>query len=107
MNLNVTNDLRNCGIRYCANLFHFFSTQTDAFPTELEDDNNTLDYYGLSDGAEILMEEIDATKKDREFKSSAEERDRKIAEQERAFCAMQELQRQSNGTVRTADMLGK
>ena len=106
-NPNVANDFRNCEIRYGANLFHFFSTQTDAFPTLLEDDNNTLDYYGVSDGAEILMEETDATEKDREFKSSVEERDRKIAEQEREFCAMQELQRQSNGTVRTADILGK
>jgi hypothetical protein len=87
--------------------FHFFLTQTDAFPTELEDDNNTLDYYGVSDGAEILMEEMDATEKDRESKRSAEERDRKIAEQEREVFAMQELQRQSNGTVRTADMFSK
>jgi hypothetical protein len=47
---------------------------------DLEDDNNTLDYYGVSDGAEILMEEMDATEKDRESKRSAEERDRKIFE---------------------------
>ncbi|CAB9511743.1 Tubulin-specific chaperone E [Seminavis robusta] len=36
-----------------------FCTEFDAFPTELDDDEHTLAYYGVSDGATIFMNEID------------------------------------------------
>lgn len=36
-----------------------FRNEGDAFPIELDDDENTLGYYGVSDGAEILMNEVD------------------------------------------------
>eukprot|EP01083_Nonionella_stella_P227466 807031_1 len=36
-----------------------FRVEGDAFPSEMDDDENTLAFYGVSDGAEILMNEVD------------------------------------------------
>jgi hypothetical protein len=65
---------------------------------ELDNDDNTLNYYGVCDGAEILMNEIDLDAQRRESKRLAEEQERKMAEQERDVAAMQELKRQSKGS---------
>jgi hypothetical protein len=75
-----------------------YEQQADAFPVELDNDDNTLNYYGVCDGAEILMNEIDLDAQRRESKRLAEEQERKMAEQERDVAAMQELKRQSKGS---------
>ena len=66
----------------------------DAFPTELDDDDNPLDFYGVCDGAEILMNQLDLKAQNQEANQLAEEQERKIAQQEREICALKELQRQ-------------
>ena len=70
-------------------------TQADAFPVELEDDNNTLDYYAVGDGCEILMNEVDVIEQATESSRKVEEQERKIREQEREVLALQELQKKS------------
>ena len=56
---------------------HFRSGDgADAFPTELDDDDNALSYYGVTDGAEILMNEIDVEARKRD-----EEREKALQEQ--------------------------
>jgi len=64
----------------------------DPFPTELDDDGNTLSYYGVSDGAEILMNEVDveARKRDEEREKAMQEQ--RIEEQERTATALQAAQ---------------
>ena len=74
--------------------------QNDAFPTELDDDEHTLSYYGVSDGAEILMNEIDLDARQRDEARMAEEHNQRVAEQERNARALQELQR-TEGRART------
>jgi len=39
-------------------VLHFKASADDPFPTELDDDQNTLSYYAVCDGAEILVHEI-------------------------------------------------
>lgn len=69
--------------------------QGDAFPLELDNDVNDLKYYGVCDGAEILMNEVDVQARQRESQRLMEEQERKIAEQEHEVTAMQELQRKN------------
>ena len=67
--------------------------QSDAFPTELDDDENTLDYYGVVDGGEILMNEIDIVEQARETERRSKQQEEMIRQQEREACAIQELNR--------------
>ena len=52
-----------------------YRSDGDPFPTELDDDDNTLLYYGVSDGAEILMNEVnvDARKRNEEREKALQE----------------------------------
>jgi Leucine-rich repeat (LRR) protein len=43
-----------------------FRMSTDAFPVAMDDDENTLAYYGVSDGAEILMNEQDVQQQEKQ-----------------------------------------
>lgn len=72
-----------------------FTFQGDAFPAELDNDDNTLNYYGVCDGAEILMNEVDVEARERESRRLLEEQERKIAEQEHEVTVMQELQKKA------------
>lgn len=67
--------------------------QNDAFPTELDDDEHTLAYYGICDGTEILMNEVDLDAQQREEQRLAEEYEERVALQERDARALQELQK--------------
>ena len=64
-------------------------TQGDPFPTELDDDEHTLDYYGISDGAEVLMNEIDVEARDKEQSKEREMHEQRINQQERSISALQ------------------
>ena len=70
-----------------------FRSEGDAFPIELDDDEHTIGYYGVSDGAEILMNEIDLEAIKRQDKAKAELLERRIEEQEEASNALQALQK--------------
>eukprot|EP00980_Cylindrotheca_fusiformis_P024244 scaffold11680_cov142-Cylindrotheca_fusiformis.AAC.2 len=72
-----------------------FRVERDAFPAELDNDDNTLNYYGVCDGAEILMNEVDAEARELEARRLKEEQERKIVEQENEVTAMQELQKKN------------
>ena len=76
-----------------------FRTEADAFPLELADDSNSLKYYGVCDGAEILMNEVDIEAKMLEAQRLQEIQTQKIVQQERDATAMQELQRQNKSTL--------
>jgi hypothetical protein len=66
----------------------------------LDDDDHTLAYYGICDGAEILMNEVDLDARQREQERMAEEHAQRVAEQERDARALQELQK-SDAKVRS------
>ena len=72
-----------------------FRTQADAFPVELDNDENPLLYYGVCDGAEILMNEIDVEAQRKESERVKAEQEARIAQQERDATAIQELRRKA------------
>ena len=61
----------------------------EAFPTELDDDDRALSYYGVGDGAEILMNEIDVAARQREAERERSAQERRMEEQERTATALQ------------------
>jgi Ubiquitin-like domain len=76
------------------------SLQDDPFPIELDDDEHTLSYYGVCDGADILMNEVDLVARQRDEARMVEEHNQRLTEQERDARALQELQR-TESKVRT------
>jgi hypothetical protein len=79
-----------------------FRSEGDPFPTELDDNENTIGYYGVSDGAEILMNEIDLEAIKRDDKNKAELHKRRIDEQEHASNALQAIQKSDRRAHLTA-----
>lgn len=67
--------------------------QGDPFPSELDDDDNNLAYYGVTDGAEILVNEIDVEAKEREKTREAEEHTRRIEKHEQYISIVQSAQK--------------
>ena len=57
----------------------------------MDDDENTLAFYGVSDGAEILMNEVDVKAERLEQKKRAELQTQRIAEQERRTNAIHDI----------------
>ncbi len=70
-------------------LLHFKSNESDPFPTELDEDENTLAFYGVSDGAQIYMNEVDLEAKQREAQRVAERFHQLLQEQEHAAKSLQ------------------
>jgi hypothetical protein len=58
---------------------------------ELDNDENTLSYYGVCDGAQILMNEVDMEARRREGERLASERDRRMIQQEQEANAIREI----------------
>ena len=71
------------------------SRQSDAFPMELDNDENTLSYYGVCDGAQILMNEIDLEAKRRDAERLAHEQDTRMMHQEQQVIAIQEIKQRN------------
>jgi len=69
------------------------SNDGDPFPAELGDDENTLAYYAVNDGAVILMNEIDLEAEKKEGIRRAELQNRRIEEQEKSSTALQAMQK--------------
>lgn len=70
-----------------------FRAEGDPFPTELEDTEHSLFYYGVSDGAEILVNEIDVVAVEREKARQANDHSRRVEEHERHVTALQSIQK--------------
>jgi hypothetical protein len=67
--------------------------KNDPFPTELDDADYTLAYYGVPDGAEILVNEIDIEARERERTRQSEDHIRRVKEQEQHVTIMQAIQK--------------
>ncbi len=67
--------------------------KNDPFPTELDDADYTLAYYGVPDGAEILVNEIDVAARERERARQTENHIRRVKEQEQHVTVMQAVQK--------------
>lgn len=72
---------------------HDYHYQNDPFPTELDDAGHTLAYYGVSDGAEILMNEIDIEARERDKARQAAEHILRVNEQEQHVAVIQSMQK--------------
>jgi hypothetical protein len=73
-------------LRFCSD------DASQSLPVEMDQgDDKTLNYYGLCDGAKILMSEIDTTAQALELKSKKEEYEKRIADEDQNMKAMQEL----------------
>jgi len=70
-----------------------FRAEGDPFPTDLDDDENTLTYYAVNDGAEILMNEIDVEAERKETLKRVELQNQRIDEQEKSSNTLQALQK--------------
>lgn len=80
--------------------------KSDPFPTELDDADYTLAYYGVPDGAEILVNEIDTEARERERVRQSEEHIRRMKEHEQHVSIMQSMQKNDNRLIPvSADML--
>ena len=85
-------------VGYLTCIFCMQRAQNDAFPTELDDDEHTLAYYGVSDGADILMNEIDVADRQRQQQKAEQAREAKIMQQqEQDLQKQRQLQRLKQG----------
>jgi len=58
-----------------------FRDQPNAFPSVMEDDRKTLQYYAVPDGAEILIEEVDEKEVEKEAAIVEAEKEQRFREQ--------------------------
>ncbi|KAG7343685.1 WD-40 repeat-containing serine/threonine protein kinase [Nitzschia inconspicua] len=70
-----------------------FRNDGDSLPVELDDDEKALNYYGLNDGAEIWMDEVDVVEQEHQRELEHLEQERRIAQHDRTIQAMKELKR--------------
>ncbi|KAL7521866.1 hypothetical protein ACHAWX_006558 [Stephanocyclus meneghinianus] len=83
---------RAFGVDVDLQILHF-RVEGDPFPSELDDDDNNLAYYGVTDGAEILVNEVDVEAKEREKTREAEEHTRRIEKHEHYISIVQSAQK--------------
>jgi hypothetical protein len=67
----------------------FRTDQANALPIEMEEDSKTLDYYGLCDGAEVLVDEVDLRARALDSKRNDEELEERILEHDRTIAVLQ------------------
>jgi len=70
-----------------------FRAEGDPFPTELDDAEHSLFYYGVNDGAEILVNEIDVEALEREKARVMEDHSRRVKEQEQHVTVLQSMKK--------------
>lgn len=68
-----------------------------AFPTPLDDDEHTLAYFGVTDGSDILMNEVDLEAQQRQDQKRLELHERMMKEQEDEILRRKEHQRKQQG----------
>ena len=72
-----------------------FRTDTaDSLPVEMEDDSKTIDYYGLCDGAEVLVDEVDLRAQALDSKRNDEKLEERISELGRSIAVLQNAKRE-------------
>jgi len=76
-----------------------FRIENDPFPTEMNDDDHTLAYYGVTDGAEILVNEVDVEAQEREKIRQSEEHNKRVKEQEQHVAVIQSMQKNEQRMV--------
>ena len=76
-----------------------FRIESDPFPTEMNDDDHTLAYYGVTDGAEILVNEVDVEAQEREKIRQLEEHNKRVQEQEQHVAVIQSMQKNEQRMV--------
>lgn len=72
------------------------------YPTPLEDDGKTLGYYGLADGCEVLLEEVDAAEAARQAAAAEAARAARMAEQEAVGNVIRQAAEMSQAASRDA-----
>lgn len=70
-----------------------FRAEGDPFPTELDDAEHSLFYYGVNDGAEILVNEIDVEALEKEKARQSEDHSRRVKEQEQHVTVLQSMKK--------------
>ncbi|KAL7495253.1 hypothetical protein ACHAWT_003772 [Skeletonema menzelii] len=70
-----------------------FRAEDDPFPSELDDAEHSLFYYGVNDGAEILVNEIDVEALEREKARQLEDHSRRVKEQEQHVTVLQSMKK--------------
>ncbi len=70
-----------------------FRAEGDPFPSELDDAEHSLFYYGVNDGAEILVNEIDVEALEREKVRQLEDHSRRVKEQEQHVTVLQSMKK--------------
>jgi len=61
---------------------HFVTEEDGDLPTSLEDDEHTLLYYGVSDGATIYMNEMDVEELQQQRQQSQQDLETKLKQEE-------------------------
>ena len=69
-----------------------FKADSQSMLVPLDDDNNSLAYFGVCDGSEIFMNEIDMKAKQREAEKEEQLRKDKMIEQEEGISRMKDIQ---------------
>mmetsp|Transcript_15568 Transcript_15568/g.20206 ORF Transcript_15568/g.20206 Transcript_15568/m.20206 type:complete len:83 (-) Transcript_15568:226-474(-) len=71
-------------------------------PTLLDDDESTIGFFGVVNGATIFMNEIDLKQKQQEQEAWAEEQRRRETEQQRRLQSMQAMKVAQHGATLAA-----
>ena len=69
----------------------FRTDKTDSLPIEMDEDCKTLDYYGLCDGAEVLVDEVDVQARALDSKKNDDDLEKRMFELDRSITAMQNI----------------
>ena len=75
---------------------HCRKSPDDGFPECLDCNDQTLAYYGVPDGAELLMDELNVVEQQRTAVAEAQQQLERVQEQERELYAFRERQKRAN-----------
>jgi hypothetical protein len=85
---------RTFNVDYDLIRLRFRTDNADSFPIEMEEDSKTLDYYGLCDGAEVLVDEVDLRARALDSKRNEEQLEERILEHDRSIAVLQNAKTQ-------------
>ena len=71
-------------------MLHFKADKDSGFMTALDDDENALAYFGVGDGAEIYMNELDVKSLAKEKAKAEKEQDERMKAEEAGVKAMRD-----------------
>lgn len=85
---------RTFNVDYDLIRLRFRTDNADSLPIEMEEDSKTLDYYGLCDGAEVLVDEVDLRARALDSKRNEEQLEERILEHDRSIAVLQNAKTQ-------------